>query len=618
QQGKEQCHRQIIKEDHKRYKQECKILLLGSSKLEKSTIIKQMKIMHQQGFTQAELERFKPMIYQNALDSAQGHCLISADSAAYFFAEVVPTKMGMLRVRMKSLGITKMRFTMGTLSIHMFNVGKQRSECKRWIHYFEGLTSIIFCTALSEYDQVLFEEWNQMCFSPSFVVPDLSQLSEVLAASDTESDENKSNREKSEGNSERVNWKEKYDQSDVEMIDEDKKIEKQGSADGKESDMEIMDGYEQVRRKGGNEKNINFENEDQGKVNSALADEWTRNDGDNAPCISQIGENIANLQRKDSGLSEANEKSTKQDKGKGKKNRMDMKSVGKDESRTTQQKSSNLLDTDCKDTTQSEWKGKAKKKVRDSVETRGDENTMRQQKGSTLSQTASKDVLKSKGKGKRDGEPTKSIEKNKKATKISKITPDKVKHRALKCLQKLLQNPSADWTSEYQQLTVLAARERDSDLIVTLPTESGKMMIPAISARLYLRSVIVIIIPFIVVLDDTMHQFQGYDIFCTVFEHNMAEFPENYPIILCIIDLAVTREFRVCVLYAIAQSRMRAVLIDEVHEVPMAKKYCPVMETTYVLSSTGCQVIAMLATIPPPMEQLIINTLHLTQGLKVI
>lgn len=46
--------------------------------------------------------------------------------------------------------------------IHMFDVGGQRSERKKWIHSFESVTSIIFCTALSEYDQVLLEEKNRV------------------------------------------------------------------------------------------------------------------------------------------------------------------------------------------------------------------------------------------------------------------------------------------------------------------------------------------------------------------------------------------------------------------------------------------------------------------------
>ena len=40
----------------------------------------------------------------------------------------------------------------------MFDVGGQHLEQKKWIHCFESVTSIIFCTALSEYDQVLLEE----------------------------------------------------------------------------------------------------------------------------------------------------------------------------------------------------------------------------------------------------------------------------------------------------------------------------------------------------------------------------------------------------------------------------------------------------------------------------
>ncbi|CAO3591864.1 unnamed protein product [Absidia cylindrospora] len=43
----------------------------------------------------------------------------------------------------------------------MFDVGGQRSERKKWIHCFDSVASIIFCVALSEYDQVLLEESQQ-------------------------------------------------------------------------------------------------------------------------------------------------------------------------------------------------------------------------------------------------------------------------------------------------------------------------------------------------------------------------------------------------------------------------------------------------------------------------
>lgn len=102
------------------------------------------------------------------------------DSAPYFFEEAprithpdyIPTEADVLRARTKTTGIYETRFTMGQLSIHMFDVGGQRSERKKWIHCFESVTSIIFCVALSEYDQVLLEDSNQNRMGESLVLFD--------------------------------------------------------------------------------------------------------------------------------------------------------------------------------------------------------------------------------------------------------------------------------------------------------------------------------------------------------------------------------------------------------------------------------------------------------------
>ena len=40
----------------------------------------------------------------------------------------------------------------------IFDIGGQRSERKKWIQCFEGVTAIIFLVALSEYDMSLFED----------------------------------------------------------------------------------------------------------------------------------------------------------------------------------------------------------------------------------------------------------------------------------------------------------------------------------------------------------------------------------------------------------------------------------------------------------------------------
>lgn len=60
-----------IAEDAQKFKKECKILLLGSGESGKSTIVKQMKIIHQKGFTKDELVNvYRPIVYRNLLESA--------------------------------------------------------------------------------------------------------------------------------------------------------------------------------------------------------------------------------------------------------------------------------------------------------------------------------------------------------------------------------------------------------------------------------------------------------------------------------------------------------------------------------------------------------------------
>lgn len=109
----------------------------------------------------------------------------------------MPTQQDVLRTRVKTTGIVETHFTFKELyfksvnpssphlipfhlscdkclycmltDIHvcpcvcvfvnrMFDVGGQRSERKKWIHCFEGVTAIIFCVALSDYDLVLAED----------------------------------------------------------------------------------------------------------------------------------------------------------------------------------------------------------------------------------------------------------------------------------------------------------------------------------------------------------------------------------------------------------------------------------------------------------------------------
>lgn len=90
---------------------------------------------------------------------------LTCDFASYFDSigriaapDYVPNDQDVLRSRVKTTGITETTFIIGDLTYRMFDVGGQRSERKKWIHCFENVTTILFLVAISEYDQLLFED----------------------------------------------------------------------------------------------------------------------------------------------------------------------------------------------------------------------------------------------------------------------------------------------------------------------------------------------------------------------------------------------------------------------------------------------------------------------------
>ncbi|KAM6136980.1 LOW QUALITY PROTEIN: guanine nucleotide-binding protein G(t) subunit alpha-3 [Pterocles gutturalis] len=212
-----------LQADAEREARTVKLLLLGAGESGKSTIVKQMKIIHKDGFTHQERMEFRPVIYSNAVqsiltivtmtklgisyenpariederklcamattledgdmsselvelikqrsDGGTQACFARAeyqlsDSAAYYLNDLdrlampdyVPSEQDVLHSRVKTTGIIETQFSFKDLNFRMFDVGGQRSERKKWIHCFEGVTCIIFCAALSAYDMVLVED----------------------------------------------------------------------------------------------------------------------------------------------------------------------------------------------------------------------------------------------------------------------------------------------------------------------------------------------------------------------------------------------------------------------------------------------------------------------------
>ncbi|KAI7831563.1 G-protein complex alpha subunit GpaA/FadA [Gamsiella multidivaricata] len=238
-----------LKADGRLRKTEVKLLLLGAGEAGKTTIIKQMKLMHASGFSGPEREAFRGFVFGNMVGAMQsmlqameehhislansenaiylpiftetpriasgasyppqyqqaikslwsdasvqqiyemGHTYALADNVKYFFDAVdriyapdyIPVDADILRCRVKSTGITETTFHLGSLTYRMFDVGGQRSERKKWIHCFEGVTAVLFLVAISGYDQCLVEDkdanqteealmlFDQICNSQWFI-----------------------------------------------------------------------------------------------------------------------------------------------------------------------------------------------------------------------------------------------------------------------------------------------------------------------------------------------------------------------------------------------------------------------------------------------------------------
>lgn len=84
----------------------------------------------------------------------------------------MPDQQDVLRARVRSTGIEEAEFTFEDLAFRMLDVGGQRSERRKWIHCFDCVTAVIFCVALSEYDQTLREDESQNRMKESLLLFD--------------------------------------------------------------------------------------------------------------------------------------------------------------------------------------------------------------------------------------------------------------------------------------------------------------------------------------------------------------------------------------------------------------------------------------------------------------
>lgn len=87
-------------------------------------------------------------------------------NASYYFDKIFDyaragyraNDVDILKGRIKTTGINETVINIKNWTFRMIDVGGQRSERRKWIHSFDDVTAIVFVAAVSEYDEVLFED----------------------------------------------------------------------------------------------------------------------------------------------------------------------------------------------------------------------------------------------------------------------------------------------------------------------------------------------------------------------------------------------------------------------------------------------------------------------------
>jgi GTPase SAR1 family protein len=70
----------------------------------------------------------------------------------------IPSADDCVRSRVRTSGIIREDLRIDGLPFVIYDVGGQRAERRKWMHMFDNVLSYIYVAALSEYDQVLFED----------------------------------------------------------------------------------------------------------------------------------------------------------------------------------------------------------------------------------------------------------------------------------------------------------------------------------------------------------------------------------------------------------------------------------------------------------------------------
>ena len=83
---------------------------------------------------------------------------------AYYKDEYIPTFTDLIHSRQRTTGVNKIKFVLADKQgayeeiYEIFDVGGQKNERRKWMHFFDNTAAIIFVAALSGYNQLLWED----------------------------------------------------------------------------------------------------------------------------------------------------------------------------------------------------------------------------------------------------------------------------------------------------------------------------------------------------------------------------------------------------------------------------------------------------------------------------
>jgi len=192
-----------------------------------------------------------------------------------------------------------------------------------------------------------------------------------------------------------------------------------------------------------------------------------------------------------------------------------------------------------------------------------------------------------------------------------------IENAALKAMRSILRMPNCNWVSDKQRKAVLCAIKGKTDVLVVLPTGSGKSMVPMIVAHQSPTKTFVIIVLLISLLEDWERRLKNAGMPYGVFRSGISGFFGS-SLVLTTVDLAVGKEFLEAIERSHALDGFGGIFIDEVHDVFVSRDFRACMQLLWGIRTLSFPIVVMSGTLPVTMERPLIAELNLQTNAVIV